>query len=490
MATRRELTFEDYLAMLRRGRWLIVTSALLCLAAGYVLSITLPEKYVSHTSILVDQPAVSDSYVKPVMTEDLDRHLASMREQILSRTRLQHLVEQFGLYEKDAGRVPKEELVERLGKSIAVTPLTTMTGTHPAELPGFSLDVTMGEARLAQQVCLEITSEFMNQNVRLHQQQAEDTTQFLAKQLEEAKLKLDEQDAKLADFQSRHIGELPEDEQTNLDLLVGATPRLEAATQSLNQAQQDKVFTESLLSQRLASLKQSGPESPEEQIRRLQNELETLEGHYTQKHPDVVKLKKDIAELKKQQDAPAQTAAQSRNPHEQKVHETISEPAEIQQLRARLHQIDLTISQRRREQEGLQRQSQNLESKIQSSPIVQQQFKALTREHQIVLDFYNDLLKKLNEAQMATELESRQQGEQFRVLDAPSLPERPSFPNPTLFSLCGFGAGMVLGLGMVRMFELRKKCLWTEKDVEFYLQKPTLALIPSIQSWQQGKLER
>ncbi|HEY6338181.1 MAG TPA: Wzz/FepE/Etk N-terminal domain-containing protein [Candidatus Sulfotelmatobacter sp.] len=491
-ATRRELTFEDHLAILRRGLWVIVASALLGLTVGYLLSITLPEKYVSHTSILVNQPAVSDSYVKPVVSEDLDQRLASMREQILGRTRLQHLVEQFGLYEKDGRRVEKEELVERLRKSIAVTPLSAMTGTRSAELPGFSVDVTMGQARLAQQICIEITSLFVDQNLRLHQQQAEDMTQFLAKQLEEAKVKLDEQDAKLAAFQSLHLGELPEDEQTNLDLLMGMPPRMEAATQSLNQAQQDKAFAESLLSQRLLTLKSSresgGSQSPEQQVRELQNELHALQGHYTQKHPDVVKLKKDIAELqKKLQNGPENTGGQPSSQDEDRVRETSNEPAEIQQLRARLHQIDLTISQRKREQEELQRQTKALESKIQSSPGVKQQFKALTREHQIVLDFYNDLLRKVNEAQMATELENRQQGEQFRVLDPPSLPERPSFPSRSLFSLCGLGAGMVLGLGMVHMFELRKKCLWTEKDVEFYLREPTLALIPSIQSWPQGR---
>src|SRR5216684_4262931 len=215
MVKYRELTFEDYAAMLRRRRWLILIPALLGAIAGYALSWHLPKKYTSHTLILVEQPTVPDSYVKPVVSEGLNQRLASMQEQILSRTRLQHLVEQFGLSAKDAKRVPMEELVERLKKSIKVTPLSPMPGTRSAELPGFDVDVTLGEARLAQQICTEITSMFMEQNLRLRQQQAEDTTKFLAKQLDEAKGKLDEQDAKLAAFQIRYIGELPEDEHTN-----------------------------------------------------------------------------------------------------------------------------------------------------------------------------------------------------------------------------------------------------------------------------------
>src|SRR5258708_19637130 len=167
-----------------------------------------------------------------------------MQEQILSRTRLQHLIEQFGLYGNATKRVPMEDAVEQLRKAISVTPLNPMAGTRSAELPGFNVDVTLGEARLAQQICKEITSMFMEQNLHLRQQQAEDTTQFLAKQLDDAKAKLDEQDAKLAAFQSRYIGELPEDEKTNLTLLTAMTPHLEPPTHSLNQTHHTKPFTE------------------------------------------------------------------------------------------------------------------------------------------------------------------------------------------------------------------------------------------------------
>lgn len=498
MVGHRELTFEDYAAILRRGRWLILIPALLGAVAGYALSLCLPKKYTSHTTILVEQPTVPDSYVKPVVSEDLNQRLASMQEQILSRTRLQHLVEQFGLYKTgveqapmkalvkrplhktDGGQAAMEDLVEQLRKSIKVTPLSPMAGTGSQELPGFDVDVTVEEARLAQQICAEITSMFMEQNLRLRQQQAEETTQFLGKQLDDAKAKLDEQDAKLAAFQSRYIGELPEDEKTNLTLLTGMTPQLEAATQALNQAQQDKAFTESFLNQQLATWQSSrggqNSQTLEQQLKDLQNQLLSKQGHYTEDHPDVVKLKNDIALVqKKLADASTQVHAQ---PNEQQVRVATNEPAEIQQLRARLHQVDLTIMQRAREQAELQRQIKILQGRIQSSPMIQQEFKALTRDHQTALDFYNDLLKKRNESQMATELERRQQGEQFRVLDPPNLPERPSFPKPPLFALGGLGSGLALGLGLVRLTEWRDKSIRTKRDIEIYLRVPALALIP------------
>jgi uncharacterized protein involved in exopolysaccharide biosynthesis len=263
---------------------------------------------------------------------------------------------------------------------------------------------------------------------------------------------------------------------------MGMNPRVEAATQSLNQAQQDRAFTESLLSQQRTASESSkeskDPLTREQQIRELENQLHSLQGHYTENHPDIVRLKKDIADLQqKLEDTSPQ--AQPDGENEQEVRVVISEPREVRQLRARLQQIDLTIRQRAGEREGLQRQIKILESKIQSSPMIQQEFKALTREHQSALDFYNDLLKKRNESQMATELERRQQGEQFRELDPPSLPEKPSFPIRRLFGLGGLGAGLVLGLGMALILELRSKSIWTKEDIEFYLRVPTLGLIPS-----------
>jgi len=496
VALHRELGVQDYWALLLRRRRLLIIPAILGAVAGYLLSLVLPAQYTSHTMVLVEEPIVPDSYVKPVVNEDVNQRLASMQGQILSRTRLQHLVEQFNLYKKDVGRVPTEVLIEWLKKSIKVAPLNPMPGTLSRGLPGFTVDVTLSEARLAQQVCSEITSMFMEQNLHLRQQQAEDTTQFLAKQLEEAKAKLDEQDAKLAAFQSRNMGALPEDEKTNLTLLTGMTPQLEAVTQGLNQARQEKTFVESLLTQQLAALKSSAngqnPQTLEQQLSEMQSKLVSLQRSYTDKHPSVVKLKHEIAQLQKQIE---ETATQEQGaPSEQKSRASIVEPPQIQQLRAQLHQVEMSISQKTQEQEQLQRQIRVFQSRMQLSPVIQQEFKALTRDYQTALGFYNDLLKKRNESQMATELESRQQAEKFRVLDPPSLPERPSFPNRQLFGFGGLCAGLALGVGMAHLSESRDKSIRTRRDVEVHLGVPTLAIISQTgngkkdRNWTNGRI--
>src|SRR5260370_460784 len=294
-----------------------------------------------------------------------------------------------------------EVLAERVEKSIKVGPLNPMPGTLSRSLPGFTVDVTLSEARLAQQVCTEITTMFMEQNIHLRQQQAEDTTQFLARQLEEAKTKLDEQDAKLASFQSRYMGALPEDEKSNLTLLSGMAPQLEAGTQGLNQARQEKAFAESLLNQQLAAWKSSSnggnPQTPEQQLSEAQNQLVSLQRRYTDKHPSVLVLKHEIAQLQKQiqetttQEQSARSDQKSRAP-------IVVEPPQIQQLRAQLHQLEMSITQKTQEQQQLQRQIRVFQGRMQSSPVIQQEIKALTRDYQTALGFYNDLLKKRNES--------------------------------------------------------------------------------------------
>jgi polysaccharide chain length determinant protein (PEP-CTERM system associated) len=324
----------------------------------------------------------------------------------------------------------------------------------------------------------------MEQNLRLREQQAEDTTQFLSKQLDSAKTKLDEQDAKLAKFQAQYLGAQPEDEQTNLTLLAGLTSQLEAATQDLNQAQQNKAFVESMLSQQLAALKSSAdgrnPQTLQQQLTDVENQLPSLQARYTDKHPAVLKLKEEIAALRQKiLDVPAQDRTQSTS---QEPNALTVEPQQVQQLRAQLHQAELTIRQKRNDQEQLKPQIKALQSRIQLSPIVQQEFKALTRDYQTALNFYNDLLKKRDEAQMATELERRQQGENFRVLDPPSFPESPSFPNRRLFTFGGLMAGLGLGAGLALLVESGDKSLRKRQDVEVYLALPTLAVIPSMES--------
>jgi polysaccharide chain length determinant protein (PEP-CTERM system associated) len=479
--TQRELTPADYLAMLRRRWVLIVVLTLVGGPLAYGVSRYLPNRYKSTTLVLVQQPSVPSEFVKPVDTTDISQRLASMKQQILSRTRLEPIIRQFGVYPQDIDRVSMEELVGRLQTNIDVVPIRPMDETRARDMPGFTVTVTMGSARAAQQVCTAVTSMFIEENLRLRQQHSEDTTLFLAQQLTEAKAKLDEQDARLAAFKTRYIGSLPDEEKTNLNLLMGLTSQLDAATQALARAQQDKTFAESMLTQQIGAWQagQSGrsPETLDQQLAMLQIQLASLQSRYTDDYPDVIKAKNDIAALKKKI---AENEEQKGQAVPDKTPKSTVEPSQVSQLRAQIHNYDQVIAEKTREQDQIKHEIKIYQERVQSSPIIEQQFKELTRDHQTALDFYNDLLRKRDQSAMATDLEHHQEGEQFRVLDPANLPDHPSFPNRPLFALGGFGGGLGLGLAIAFLLEMKDSSMRSERDVEYTLHLPVLAMIPTI----------
>jgi len=484
-----EIGLADVKRTLRRHWWILPISTLfaggIALSAAYLL----PKRYTSQTMVLVEQPTVGPDYVKPVVTEDLNHRLASMKEQILSRTRLQPIVEKFDLYRDDRGRVHVEDLVERLRNAVEIKPLEPTPGTQSRQLPGFYVDVTFDNPQIAQQICTEITSMFLEQNARERKQQANETTNFLSKQLEEAKKNLDDQDAKLAQFKRQYLGSLPEEEQTNLSILSGINSQLEANIQALSRAQQDKTFNESLLSQQEGNWKASqtgqNPETGEQRLSDLRDQLTSLEARYTPEHPDVIKLKNQIEELKKR----FSEAPKSNPPANGATHAMAPEPPQIQQLRAKLRQDEMNIADLTQRQGQIQDEILKLQNRVQASPMIEQQLKELTRNYQTAQEFYNDLLKKRQNAGVAGDLESQQGSEQFRVYDPPSLPDKPSFPKTIYFAGGGLGGGLALGVGILYLIAIGDKSIHTERDVELALKLPVLALVPLLELLSPGKNE-
>jgi polysaccharide chain length determinant protein (PEP-CTERM system associated) len=482
MSGHRELTFDDYLAIVRRRWWLILLPAILGPAIGYAIALALPSRYTSQTLVLVEQQKVPDTFVQSVITEELAKRLGTMQEQILSRTRLQPIIEKFGLYKNKVGRVPMEDLVNDMRDAIELKPVRTVASARGGDMPGFYLSFTADNPRMAQQVCAEITSMFIEENLRIREQSAQGTTSFLDAQLADAKRQLDEQDARLAQFKRKHIGGLPDETQTNLNLLMTVNTRLDATTQALNRAQQDKTYTESLLAQQVAAWQApksgggSRPETDQQRLEAMENELLALQARYTSDHPDVVKLRNSIEQLKQKlregvgNDKAAESAQGPAGP----------DPPQILQWRSQLHAYNEAIGQYTREQERLKEQVKLYQSRIQLSPLVEQEYKQLTRDYDMALRFYNELLAKRNQSQMATNLERRQQGEQFRVMDPANLPEEPAFPNRPLFAASGLGIGLALGLGIALLLEFLTKVIRTEMDVDSYLHLPTLALLPTL----------
>lgn len=491
MIENRELSMDDYLAMLRRRLKVILIPALLAPLAGFLISFAFSPKYTSQSLILVEEQKVPEGYVKPVVTEDVGQRIATMEQQVLTRSRLQPMIDRLGLAK---GR-SVDEAVDEIRANISIeqveTDLTPPTagGTskkttkkkpgQASTVPGFYVNFTASNPKEAQDICSGLTSMLLEENLRLREGVAQNTTAFLSRQLEQAKRDIDDQDSKLAAFKKQYMGQLPGDEENNLKILMGLNSQLDANTQSLNRAQQDKSYTESLLAQQLAAWKSTqsatNPQTLEQQLASLQSQLITLQARYTDDHPDVAKTKADIAEVKRKLDEMSAAAAQNTQANDKA---SASEPPEIRQLRLQVHQYDQVIAQATRDQQRLQEQIRAYQGRVALSPAVEEQYKLLTRDYDTAQKFYNDLLAKKSESAMQTDMERGQQGEQMRLLNPANLPDSPSFPNRWLFTGGGLGAGLAIGMGLALWMELRDKSIRTEQDVLAAMELPMLVSLP------------
>jgi polysaccharide chain length determinant protein (PEP-CTERM system associated) len=474
-----EIGPKDVVAILKRRYWLIILLAAFGGISGYLAARVLPKKYTSKTLVLLQQPEVQP--VTPMVTDNVNQRLATMQQQILSTARLEPVIRDLNLYAGDINRLPKEEIVDHLRGAITITPVAPMTETRAQNLPGFTVSVVFNDPLLAQKICSMITSMFIEENIKASDTTDTEATKFLNDQLDQKKAELDQQDAKLAAFQGKHIGILPEDSQANLTYLNGQTTQLDAATQALNRAQQDKSFAESILSQQLSAWQatQAGqnPETIDQQLEALQAQLSTLQSKYTDDHPDVIKAKNEIAVLK-QKIADSDQKKSAAAPD--KSMSAKGEPTQILQLRAQIHQYDQVIKERTAQQEQIKKQIEIYQARVAASPGIEQEYKLLTRDHQTVLDSYNELLKKRDASAMSQQFDQTKQNDRFHVLDAANFPNEPSFPKMPIFAGGGFGAGLALAFGIAFLLEMQDTSMRSEHDVEVILRLPVLAMIPVI----------
>jgi polysaccharide chain length determinant protein (PEP-CTERM system associated) len=495
MIENREMTMDDYLAMVRRRLKIILIPALLAPLAGFLVSYAFPPKYNSQSLVLVEGQKVPDNYVQPVITSDFTQRLATMQQQVLAGNRLRPMIERLGIAK------PGEEqaVIQEIRANMSVEPVITDIsggGSAPTAgstkktkskkpagsgtpLPGFYVNYISSSPRRAQQICNELTGLLVEENLRTRSQAAQGTTDFLGRQVEDAKRALDDQDSKLADFKRKYMGQLPGDAENNLRILMSMNTQLDASTQTLNRAQQDKAYTESLLAQQLAAWKSSqsstNPQTLEQQLNILQAQLMQLQARYTDDHPDVIKTKADINEVKKKL-AEVNNATSTATDTTQKAN--ASEPPEIRQLRLQIHQYENVIAQASGDQKRLQSQIQVYQSRTAMSPGIEEQYKLLTRDYDNAQNLYRDLLTKKSSSELAANMESQQQGEQMHVLNPAGLPESPSFPNRLLFAGGGLGAGLVLGIGIAIWLEIRDRSIRTEKDAAVAMDLPLLVSVP------------
>lgn len=457
--------------LIRRKLW-IITPLLIVPPLVFIGGRHWPKKYRSETMIMVDQQKIPDEYVKASITGDISDRLQTISEEVMSRTRLLMIADKDGLYRKEREKYGDDSAIASLRKDITVETIKGTSDRNPVD--GFKISYVALTPEQAQEVTQQIAALFIEENIKERDQDVEGTQRFIENQLIEARAELAAQDAKIRDFKSTHLGTLPEQEQANLAMISQYQSLAQQNSEAIDRANQQQVYLQSMLNvngSQKATV--AAPPTPLQiQLQAAENELAAARQKYTESHPDVIRLRDEVATLKAQVKNQPVSAAPHATPS--------TGPTIGQQLESQLLATREEIKARTDRQQELESQINGLEGKVQSLPAVQQQYEALSRDYSEMQKNYESLLEKEQASGMAAELERHNESERFRILDPASYPSSPYSPNLLLVNAVGLFGALMLGIGLAYLAEIRDPTIHNLDEAEVYLSVPVIVALPSI----------
>jgi len=507
------MELSDFLEILRRRKWYITFSILLILFSASVYCVVAPEKYESRTTILVIPQKVPEGYVRSTIGSRLDERLFTIWQQVLSRTRLLAVMEELDLYAEERKKLPTEQVVEMMRKTIDIqvsSATTNMGRRRESGENAFTLKVVHKDPRSAMMAAARLASFFIDENLKSREQQAVGTSEFLQSQLQSTKVRLEAQEEKVKRYKLQFMGELPQQLQANLQILSRLQDQLKMNSDATRTAQDRKVFVEAQISAFEAQLSavnaqmaasgaaEAGRSSNDPSIpmadplAEKRSQLAALSSKYTDQYPEIRRLKGEIAQMERQLAEANRNAGSagtgSGAPSGRSLPGRVvsgagtgaREREEILRLRAQGTAIDAEIASLRKDRLGIEKSIADMESRVEKSPRREQEMVSLTRDYENLKASYDDLLKKKLDAEVSQNLEKRQKGEQFQILDPAALPLEPFTPNrPMVFGIA-FAAAMLVGFGGAIGFEMVNLTLAGKREFQHFFQIPVFASIPVI----------
>jgi len=465
---------EKYKEITLRRRWWIIIPFLLSILIGIGLSLKLPKVYQASTLILVQRQRVPTSYVREIISIDLEDRIRTITQQITSRTNLEKIINAFNLYNKSGSHMFMEDKIESLRKRIKVD--VSRSGRRGAN--AFEIFFTGKYPKQTAEVANALASYFMTENLKLREDQAIGTSEFLTDELETIRKRLLEKEEEFRKYRKRYMGGLPEQLETNLRILERKQQQLVTNQENLREAENRKLLIQQQISE-LAKIRKAGTGQIEGEgevaqptsLDQLRKQLTSLEARYTEKHPDVIRLKNKIADLESKERTNAKEEVQGR-PKDKRV--TRAEINLVNQLR----EIVLEIKNLKSEAAHLHSQMKWYQTQVENTPKREQELMSLNRDYRNIQETYNSLLSRKLEAEIAVNLEMKQKGEQFRILDPAKTPIRPFKPDINRILLMTVGLGFALGCGLAYLRETMDTSFRRPEDVEELLQIPIMASLP------------
>jgi polysaccharide biosynthesis transport protein len=470
---------DDLVQMLRRRALLVGALAGACLLAGIFVSAILPNRYESYATLLVEPQTISERLVEAgLSTQSVAGRLHLIQMQILSRGRLSRIIDDLGLYAEESKTMTREEVIAMMRGQVRLAPVlpdlgpaATSRRSEP-ELNTFVLTFRHRSPQVAADVANRLANDFIEEHIRERVQMSGDTSEFIEAELSRLAQRIAEVEDRIAAVKSENAGKLPDDFMGNQRIMERALEGIRSAERELAAARSDESFYRQ---QAMASVPLGGPgglSTPATRLEALQIQLGSLRSRgLTDKHPDVIHAETEIAALREQiaegahaeegeEVAPVSLFQQSAQAEAQRAAQrAAAAEAEIQRLRT---------------------QAGEIEARLAATPRVAERLAALEREHRHLFNSYQDFSAKRLEASVAANMERRQKGEQFRVLEAAFPAPRPISPNRPLIVVVGLLLGLALGGGLAVVLEAMDSSFHRARSLQDAFRIPVLAAVPPV----------
>ena len=469
----------DYLSVVRRRKWWFVAPFALALLVGVALAIFLPKEYLSSATVGIAASAVSPDLARSAAPLDRDERVRAISQQLLSRQVLGRVVQA-----ESSGLGPEEmdAAITRLRRKIQ--PVTIPQPIAPdgnARLDSFIVSYLDRTPEAAQRVTNRLVEVFVDETTRVRATRAEDTTAFLDVQVRDAQTRLAATEERLRDAKQLNIGRLPEQTGANLQTLNGLRQQLESTNVALR-GEQDRL---SMVDRQLEAMRQGteglpllrgggGPSlGPRMRVQAVEQELAAAQMVYTDKHPEVIRLREELAAAK------AAAAAERNRPPDDRLDYLKNDPT-YRQLLADQEMGRLRVRELQRAEKQARGQIALYQSRVESTPMVEQQLASLQREYDLQKQQYSDLVAKRESARMAQALERRQVVEQFQVFSPATWPDAPFRPDRLKILLGALLMGLFLGgLGVVGR-EFMDRSVHDAQTLQHEYEVPVLGEISTI----------
>ncbi len=458
-----------------RRRWCIIAPFCLALIAGIYLAVTLPKTYEASTLILVEAQRVPQNYVQSVVSLDFDTRINTISQQILSRTNLEKISNELNLFtEKEFQNMYLEDKIANLRKRISVD--VTQSRGRGSEADSFSISFKGENPEEVVRVVNTLSTYFIDENLKVREEQAVGTSDFLEGELLSMRKKLEEVEEKMKEYRRTYMGELPEQLESNLRIFDRIEEQLIERKQRLSEEQQRLIsFENQLMAPTATALAPNASMGQTENLEQLKERLANLKTKYTIKHPDIVRLQKTIGDLEKTEMAKRANAASGEKDSEVAARSRLS-PSNKRQL----DDMRRLNGELERDIADLVAQRVEYRLRIENTPKREQELMSLKRDYQNIKESYSSLLNRKLEAEISVNMEKKQKGERFRVIDSAKKPEKPVEPNMEKLFLFTIAAGLGIGAGIIFVLEYLNTSFRRTDEVEAYLDIPVIATIPKI----------